>query len=191
MADPDLMRKLKKLEVRIGRVEPKPPGGMPSGTAFPTSPPTGVLFFRTDINMLFVYDGSQWITAHEYVCVITYSTDLTATYAATTAAVRRGILRNSHIALLVRGEISTSLAAGTSDATNYWTVAVVAANLGTTLWTFDTKTDSAAATTLHTTTSFTQPASATDLIRIDLTKTAAPPNISIVAAALFYRIILT
>lgn len=32
-----------------------------SGTSFPTDPTTGELFFRTDSDKLFVYDGATWI----------------------------------------------------------------------------------------------------------------------------------
>lgn len=166
-------------------------GAIPQGTSFPATPSTGLLFFRTDFNWIMVYDGTEWITAHEIPVVVTYSTDLTATYSATTSAVRRGLMRNSHQALLVRGEIFTGLAAGTSNGSNFWTVAVVAVDNGSTVWSFSTAADSASANTLHTTTSFSQPAAAESTLRIDLTKTSAPPNISILGATLFYRIILT
>lgn len=188
--DSETARTLRKLNTRQSRTAAGANKSTPSGTAFPTGIAAGFLFFRTDVNWLMVYDGTEWITAHELVAPITFSEDATTVYAATTNAIRRGILRNAHQVLLVRGEVSLRLAAGTSNATNFWTLDVVLVNLGTTVWTFDTKADSAAAVTLHATTTFTQPASATDIINLNLTKTLAPPNISILAASLFYRIIL-
>lgn len=189
--DSETARELRKQRARLSRTAAGANKSMPSGTSFPTGIAAGFLFFRTDFNFLCVYDGGNWITVHEYSVVITYSTDLTATYAATTNAVRRGMAKNSQQPFLTRGEIFTGLAAGTSNATNFWTVAVVAVDNATTVWSFDTKTDSAAANTLHTTTSLTQVAAAESTFRIDITKTLAPPNISFLGAVLFYRLILT
>lgn len=38
--------------------------GIPTGTTFPSSPTSGSMFYRTDVNLLFNYDGSRskWIT---------------------------------------------------------------------------------------------------------------------------------
>lgn len=36
-------------------------GVIPSGSANPTSPTTGELFFRTDQGKLYMYDGSNWL----------------------------------------------------------------------------------------------------------------------------------
>ncbi len=36
-------------------------GIIPSGSSFPTSPATGALFFRTDTNILYLYDGTNWL----------------------------------------------------------------------------------------------------------------------------------
>lgn len=42
------------------------PGAPISGTAFPGSPATNDLFFRTDRGLLYYYDGSRWLTVSEY-----------------------------------------------------------------------------------------------------------------------------
>jgi len=42
-----------------------------SGTAFPATPSTGELFFRTDLNALHVYNNSAWVKSYE---------DITTTY---------------------------------------------------------------------------------------------------------------
>lgn len=34
----------------------------PAGTAFPSAPATGTLFFRTDRNIEYVYDGTRWLS---------------------------------------------------------------------------------------------------------------------------------
>jgi hypothetical protein len=37
-----------------------------SGTAFPASPATGSLYFRTDLGLLCYFDGTRWLTVTEY-----------------------------------------------------------------------------------------------------------------------------
>lgn len=43
-------------------------GGTPSGTAFPGSPTSGDLFYRTNVRdgMLFRYDGTRWVSDQEF-----------------------------------------------------------------------------------------------------------------------------
>lgn len=41
-------------------------GGLPSGTSFPGSPTTDDLFYRTDLDLLFFYDGTRWLSSTLY-----------------------------------------------------------------------------------------------------------------------------
>ena len=38
--------------------------GLPSGTSFPGSPANNDLFYRTDYDMLFFYDGTRWLSTN-------------------------------------------------------------------------------------------------------------------------------
>lgn len=37
-----------------------------SGTSFPGSPATNELYYRTDLSLLFFYDGTRWLSVNEY-----------------------------------------------------------------------------------------------------------------------------
>jgi len=41
-------------------------GGIASGSTFPGSPATNTIFFRTDIGMLFYYDGTRWLSVQVF-----------------------------------------------------------------------------------------------------------------------------
>lgn len=62
--------------------------GVPSGTSFPGSPTTNDLFYRTDLDILFVYDGTRWLCTCPHVTPLirpdyTALSATTATYART------------------------------------------------------------------------------------------------------------
>ena len=42
-------------------------GSLPSGTSFPGSPASNDLFYRTDRDILYFYDGTRWLTVNLYV----------------------------------------------------------------------------------------------------------------------------
>jgi hypothetical protein len=50
-----------------GEVLASNPTGYPSGTSFPGSPSTNDIFYRTDLALLFFYDGTRWLTTTLYV----------------------------------------------------------------------------------------------------------------------------
>jgi hypothetical protein len=41
--------------------------GIPSGTSFPGSPANNDLFRRTDLDLVYFYDGTRWLTLNLYV----------------------------------------------------------------------------------------------------------------------------
>lgn len=62
--------------------------GLPArGATFPTSPRLYDLFFRTDRGILYYYDGTRWLTVHEYVATIPRWTGIPATAIAVTTQV--------------------------------------------------------------------------------------------------------
>lgn len=188
----EVERALRDIFDRLERIE-KPDVGTPSGTTFPTGIASGFLFFRTDYNFLCVYDGTRWLTVHEYTCEVGFSQDLTTTYSATANAIRRGGLRSDTFAPhFTRVQTSTTLGAGTSNSSNYWTVSFVTTTTVTTIWSFDTKTDTASASTSHATNTMTAQSNSTEFaMRLDIAKTGAPPTISPVVTTAWYRLVLT
>lgn len=61
--------------------------GVPAGSAFPGSPATNDLYYRTDLSLLFFYNGTRWMTVILFVLPLTRP-DFTA-LAATTATYAR------------------------------------------------------------------------------------------------------
>ncbi len=90
------------------------------GTTFPTGIAAGDTFFRTDLMMWCVYDGTRWLTAHEYTAGIY----LQAT-GANSVAVHE--LRQDYAPYVMRVAIGYQVIT-TNNGTNYWTIAVSSVN---------------------------------------------------------------
>lgn len=129
------------------------------GTAFPASAdvPLGLQagdrFFRSDLGWECYYDGTRWLTCHEYALPLTfasggsglpsYSAGLNTAYMNTASG---------YTAYWTRMACHTN-AAATNNGSNYWTVTVqginLAASAGTTIIAFDTSADTAGVRTNH------------------------------------------
>lgn len=57
--------------------------GLPTGTSFPGSPATNDLYFRTDLGSIFRYDGTRWLSVHEYTLPLSRVGDSTEPATAT------------------------------------------------------------------------------------------------------------
>jgi hypothetical protein len=97
------------------------------GTAFPATAdlPGGLQandrFYRTDIGWLCYYDGTRWLTVHEYAI----SSGLRTTVGAGTFVI--GPLRQDYVSYFTR--ITRLINTGaTNTGANYWTITVLGAN---------------------------------------------------------------
>lgn len=171
---------------RIGQSEVKEVGGG-SGTAFPSSPASGALFFRTDLGFACYYDGAQWLTTQEYSVLIGYSDVLTFAVGAGNNQ-RRGFPRSDYKIYLTRGQIQPTTGA-TNTGAAYFTYNFTDGS--TTFWTFNTSGDAGNTLLNKSTTSFTQPGITISQIRLDLVATGAPSNHSVRPAELWYRLVVT
>lgn len=61
-----------------------------AGTSFPGSPVTDDLFYRTDRDLLYFYDGTRWLTTHLYEWPVGFS-DALVPFTATVVAARAGL----------------------------------------------------------------------------------------------------
>lgn len=59
------------------------------GTSFPASPSTNDLYYRTDLGMLFYYDGSRWLCTCLHTMPLEHRAGVTDPITATTAAYKR------------------------------------------------------------------------------------------------------
>lgn len=111
----DMVRMLREQDRRIGQTEIKEiPGGFGVGTAFPTGIASGYRFFRTDLGWLCYYDGTRWLTVHEYVHAlnpITVSANGNQLIAP---------IRTDFAPYITRVGVGWVVAT-TNDANNYWT----------------------------------------------------------------------
>jgi hypothetical protein len=118
-----------------------------AGVAFPGSPTTGDIFFRTDLGFLCFYDGTRWLTCHEYTASVN---GLSGSIDASTSFV---VHRNDYQTYFTRIGVITRINT-TNDVNNYWSVNVYSYNLpgggaSTTILSFNTAADAIAAYVDH------------------------------------------
>lgn len=99
------------------------PAGYAEGTSFPGSPGLNDKFYRNDLQMLAYWDGSRWLSCTEYSSDLTMSggTNFTAN-----SAFNRTTVRNSYRPYVTKVNVTTRVASGTNNSTNYWQVDVLA-----------------------------------------------------------------
>jgi hypothetical protein len=158
------------------------------GTAFPGSPSAGDRFYRTDLNMMAEYDGTQWLSVHEYAG----TWDKAVTSAASSAPVVSRV-RTDYEPYFTRVAISTYVEV-TNNGTNYWTVSLRGANGSygstTTIYTFSTISDSADTVTDHEGDATTADPTNNVFVDVLCAKTGNPGDLTIYTTY-YYRLILT
>lgn len=164
-------------------------GGVPSGTAFPSSPAAGERFFRTDTGFEYFYDGSRWLTTCEFVVPIVGLTQYSAN--ADTPAV---LVSATDTFRITRITMSTYVAT-TNNGSNYWNVALQGVNDAFTAFTV-ISTANTSAQSANTfvrsapTASDPQLASGRAALRLGLTKTGSPGDLRIMLSV-HYRFVIT
>lgn len=162
--------------------------GVDAGTSFPVSPSTHDLYYRTDRDLLYFYDGTRWLTVQVYKKSLIPKTlpDYTATATAMYAPAEAGTN------FWVVDCVFFSRMQTASDASNYWTLAVSSAdNTGNpvaTLASRDTKTDSTSFVCSRVTAGALFGTSATWMI-LKATKTGSTGNVQWLACDVNYRLV--
>jgi len=155
-------------------------------TSNPGSPATGDVCYRTDLGWWIYYDGTRWLTMHEY-SISTFATNVSA--AGDPIALP---FDGRYAAYYTRANVVTYVAT-TNDGTNYWTVGIEGVNLAfsarTTLFSFNTSADTLATLTQHADSTASAPTN-NFWINAKLTKTNAPGNLN-VYYNVAYRLIVT
>lgn len=188
MSDIATLRRIEKIDRTLERLQTAE-RGMAGGTAFPASPPTGFLFYRSDLGWLCYYDGTRWLTVHEY----TITTDRLLTPAAGTIIVTPF---HGQYAPYITRRATLLLTGATNTGANYWTIALIgaSANQGATS-AIDSMNTSAIAGATWSTTSAAPSVSAVPAnnaaLDLSLTATGAPSVLAQLAIMLAYRLIVT
>lgn len=166
------------------------------GSSFPTAGTlvaglqAGQRYFRSDLGLACYYDGTRWLTVNEYTCELTTSEAQAASFAGTTVNVRNGIVRNDYTIQFTRAQADIFCGA-TNNAANYFTYAFKNDAASVTFFSFTTAGDTANANNLHTVTSFTQPGSAFNYLRLDMTVSAGAPSAQFPRApVVWYRLVI-
>lgn len=162
-----------------------------AGTSFPGSPATGDRYYRTDRHLEYFYDGTRWLTVHEY----------------TASAVQRdgnwpltANGNNGHISIdqgangiyIVRIAASTTTLA-TNNGSNYWTTQwtymTSAGGTGNVGSSYNTSADTASATVSHIVTVDAVMGGTVTGIYAAHTKTGSPGNYYMWPAVVTWRFV--
>jgi len=123
--------------------------GLNAGTSFPGSPATSDLFFRTDRDLIYYYDGTRWLTVTEYNVHLVI---VDALMGATTAPVVAGPIDQGANGCYATRLVAWTITGGTTS-TNYvvYTLSSAVANntLTTVGSTFSTQSDTNGNTVAH------------------------------------------
>ena len=149
-------------------------GGISSGTSMPGSPSTNDRFYRTDLELVFHYDGTRWVTDTLFREFIGNAT-ITATGV---QSFRVPTTHETGLTLWLVAFYASTNTATTNDGTKYYTLdfrKLDTANSATTVASFDTSADTVDVWTNHRVaigavlTPATSPA-----VRVEATKTSTP-----------------
>lgn len=161
--------------------------GIPAGTSFPGSPSSNDLFYRTDRDLLYFYDGTQWLTVNLFEAQL-FQEQLAGQSATGTAGY--WAVDSTYGMYLV--DVCCSLFVnGTNSGTSFWTLAIArgnSANSYTDIATADTSAD-AGSTWLRKTLAINAVLDSTArVLRWRPVKTSTPGNLH-APATLRYRLI--
>lgn len=166
-----------------------------AGTAFPGSPVTGAVFFRTDLGWLCFYDGTRWLTSQEYYVNLGFyiGPGATAAFSATgTYSLAR--MRDDYAPWFTRVANSTYISAP-NNGSNHWTMTIYSntANFAsaTGIYTFNTSGDTGGIWTRHEATPSTQAPATYGAIELNVTGKTGSPGTGVWMGNVYFRLIVT
>ncbi len=194
MSDPNLQtqRQIQALEIGLERIR-KADAGTGAGTAFPSTPGTGLLYFRTDLGWLCYYDGARWLTTFVQPAIL--ATNPTSS-TITNANLRTIVGHDQYAIYVVRCFYSFNVTAP-NDGSNYWTIAFEGENANfsaaTTIDSHATSGNGPGAWTTFDPTPATPALSLANSrhLNVNLTKTLGAPGAIQLILSMSYRLIVT
>ena len=163
-----------------------------AGTSFPASPATNQLWYRTDLGWLCYYDGTRWLTVHEYGEPLSQASNITNPKTDAAYVLNQSILFNpsrsdwgiyftrAHVFLFV----ST-----TNNGTNYWEVEIT--NTATSCGTFSTIADAPNTNLYKSVTTPVVLASGRQYWQLRTINNVGTPGDLSYQATVFYRLVIT
>ncbi|GAC1694709.1 MAG: hypothetical protein NVS9B9_17250 [Ktedonobacteraceae bacterium] len=107
---------------------------MDVGASFPASPPTGLRYYRTDLNLECTFDGTRWLGPEESGGFYTY---VASSNQAPGSLALASWMPPSSGCILTSASVGFFLAT-VNNATNYWTFTIDIQGYGATLFTYST-----------------------------------------------------
>ncbi len=157
------------------------------GSAMPGTKATGDQFFRTDLGMWVYWDGTRWLTCHEYSIPLPMVTNQPANGSGSYVP-----LRSDYAPYFTKCSLITYVG-GTNNGSNFWYVEAQGLNLtqvsGTDAYIIGTSSDAVNTWVRHEGVS-NAILTYKDLLRLTFSKSGAPGNLNASGNA-FYRLIIT
>lgn len=167
--------------------------GYEEGSSFPSSPASGDKFYRTDLNWLCFYDGTRWLTVHEYCQPIAIQDVLLPRTVGTLASVGYLPVRQDYDLYLTTLTI-TSLTIAPNSGSAYWNFALRyknSSNVATTITSLNTSTHTAGVATDASVAINSPLNTAAMFLDFTVQDGAGSPGASYVFTAVNYRLIVT
>lgn len=182
-------RQIASNQRRIGQTEVgERPAGFNIGTSFPANPATNDRFFRSDLNWLCVYDGTRWLTVHEYQADLTWYQRITFPFTGVAGSTLLIVpLRTDRNIYYTRAKAYLEVAT-TNNGTNFWSLSLIIA--ATTAWTFSTSAD-AANTGLNKEDSTAAAITTGNFAQFQASGKTGAPGSLVVNCTFWYRLIVT
>lgn len=164
------------------------------GTAFPTSPApaTDDLFYRTDLGLLCYYDGTRWLTVHEYTQTLSQAPNIANPKTDATYTLNQSILfgpsRQDYGIYYTKAYVWLFVAT-TNNGSNYWEVEIT--NTGTSLAIFSTAADAANTNLYKANTTPVVLAASRQYWQLRTSNNVGTPGDLSYQAIVFYRLIIT
>lgn len=188
----DLDRRIERLESGLNKAV-SVERGYSAGTSFPTGISDGFLFYRTDLDWLCVYDGTRWLTTHEYAEPLTMVSGTIIPKTDASYVLNQSLLfnasRSDYGIYATRVQFWTYITT-TNNGSNYWVMEVT--NTGTVLATFSTVADSANTNLYKSADPATALATGRQYWQLRTSNNVGTPgDISFLACTVSYRLIVT
>lgn len=168
--------------------------GIAGGTSFPGSPSSGDRFWRSDLKMEAVYDGTRWLSTQLFFVSLSGGGDSLGPYTATTGGIRRAHTpySNTYDFYLETFQFS-SITNSANNATNYMSVELLSCNgaATTTQSTITTQNDANSSTFVaHTSSAINAVLTNVEAFQVNVTETGTVTGFYFIGHAVG-RLILT
>lgn len=191
MTNLDEQRRLQRLDDQLERLR-KADTGTPSGTAFPTGASTGFVFFRTDLGFLCYFDGTRWLTVHQYAESLIPAPGVVVPKTDATYVLNQSVCFNAaapDFGILFVAAYGWMFVATTNNGSNYWELEVT--NTGTSCGTFSTAADAANTNLFKSATTPVVLASGRQYWQLRTSNNVGTPGALSFSFTVFYRLIVT